>query len=53
MRLMDYMRSRAQAGAEAAKAAEERAQMAEALETLGVKVEEDAEEDAEEDVDEE
>lgn len=39
MRLMDYMRSRAQADAEAAKAAEERAQMTEALETLGVKVE--------------
>lgn len=42
MRLMDYMRSRAQTDAEAAKAAEERTQMAEALETLGVKVEEDA-----------
>ena len=40
MRLIYYMRSRAQTDAEAAKAAEERAQMAEALETLGVKVEE-------------
>lgn len=42
MRLMDYMRGRAQADAEAAKVAEERAQMTEALETLGVKVEDDA-----------
>ena len=41
MRLAEYMRGRAQADADAAKTAQERAQMVEALETLGVKTEED------------
>lgn len=45
MKLMDYVRSRAHTDADAAKAAQERAQMAEALETLGVRVEGDTDEE--------
>ena len=45
MKLMDYVRNRAQTDADAAKAAQERAQMAEALETLGVEVEGDTDEE--------
>lgn len=41
MTLMEYVRNRAQADAEAAAEAVERAQMAEALDVLGVKTEEE------------
>lgn len=39
MRLIDYMRDRARTDAQSSAAEGERAQMVEALETLGVKVE--------------
>lgn len=45
MTLMEYVRNRARADAEAATEAAERAQMVEALNTLGVKTEEESDDE--------